>query len=101
MFRARVDLNRLIQDQPPDPQDLPNLLQDLQSNALFQHLLRQLHLRYLQLALDRHQSSNQSQYEFDAGISEGAFKMLQKIETVLSDAARRRTVEEEETVIEQ
>ena len=101
MLKARVDLNRLLPEQAPEPDQVPNLLQTLQSNGLYQHLLRRLQRRYLELALQRNQSSDRVQYEYDTGVQAGAYKMLEVIDTVMAEATRKRQPEPDESDIEQ
>ena len=84
MLKARPDLNKLLPLDPLDQDSLPHQFSDLRSSPLFNHLLQRLQRRYLGLALDR-LSDNA---EFQAGVIEGAKKMLDEIDLALQAVKR-------------
>lgn len=93
MLKARVDPSRLIPLDPPDKEDSPRLLRELQANPLFPYLLARLQLKYLKHLRDR-QSSDKPEYAaFNAGVATGADSILGEIDAVVIEVAKIETEE--------
>lgn len=89
MLKARLNPLDLVRKVPlPDKEQLHSQLHQLQSSALFQHLLVRLQERVLELQRDQSNSSTPSQSFYRQGMVVGASAMLERIDLVLSELSR-------------
>lgn len=88
MLKARLDLSRLLQQDPLDKDQINQQWRDIRNNRLLHNLVLRLQLRHLQLALDRHPEKDFTA-EYKMGLIEGSRRMLEAIDTFFDEIKRQ------------
>jgi hypothetical protein len=83
MLKALLEIDRLV----PAEKATPEELLELRDNPAFRAVVTGLQRRYLEIALGRVEPE---QSIFVAGMQRGAMEMLQRIDLLLSTAARAK-----------